>query len=351
VTPPTYTEPTGDGRIYLGDVNSGTIRYLDGSGALFTLLDDPGIAPFHFSGPPIRDFIYDKGTNALITAHDWGPINPDFISVFKIPLSADGSKVSGSPASVEFDVSGSAEKTCGFSRGPRGTLLLIVDTNSNNQEGRMVLVDPQSLSVSTFASNGSYTGAAATNAGTFSHDRNEALILDTFYINLRAFEEGEAGSGDIIASQGLSGNGGSGDFARMIAIGGTYPNFGLGVDLQDAPLAGGSQKLFLDAGTVQAGRTYLLVGSVTGWTPGTTVGGGGAVVPVNRDQYTNFLLASPNTLILNSFGTLDVNGRSTAEFVVPNGLPPTFTITLYHAFVLLQPVDFASNPAILNVAP
>ena len=58
-------------------------------------------------------------------------------------------------------------------------MMLVIDNNSCDSIGRMQLIDPVTLTVTPFASNG-YLGAGATNAGTWSSIRGEVVILDTF---------------------------------------------------------------------------------------------------------------------------------------------------------------------------
>jgi len=85
----------------------------------------------------------------------------------------------------------------------------------------MQLLDTNSMTTLTYASNGAYTGAAATNAGTFSSVRGQAVILDTILNALRAFSGGETGNGTVFSS-GLSAIG-SGEVARLIEISAMLP--------------------------------------------------------------------------------------------------------------------------------
>ena len=62
-----------------------------------------------------------------------------------------------------------------------GLIYLSVDDNTNQALGRMLLIDPVSLSYSVYATNGPIGNylPAATNAGCYSHALNRAVILDT----------------------------------------------------------------------------------------------------------------------------------------------------------------------------
>jgi len=223
--------PTGDGRIYMHDMTpQGTLHpfvYLDATGALNTLLDSTGTVPFLIDGQgnfDVREILWDAGTNALFVASNTGGAcqggASDKVNVHKLPLSADGTRVAGPVSCAQFEVSTSGETPTGLSRGPAGSLLLVVDTNSNNQEPRMVLVDPATVAMSAFASNGSYTGAAATNAGTWSSTLSKAVILDTLTDELREYGAGETGNGTVLVPTGVpvSAGGSSGETATLIEI-------------------------------------------------------------------------------------------------------------------------------------
>ncbi|MBM4369110.1 MAG: hypothetical protein FJ102_23050 [Deltaproteobacteria bacterium] len=107
--------------------------------------------------------------------------------------------------------------------------------------------------------------------------------------------------------------------------------------------AGGTQTLHLDAGPAHAGRSYLILGSASGSSPGTKVGA--VTVPLAFDAYTAFTADSANsTALVNTHGQLDALGQAEAQIVVPAGLPPSVAgMTLHHAYVLYGPIDFASN--------
>ena len=112
--------------------------------------------------------------------------------------------------------------------------------------------------------------------------------------------------------------------------------------------AGGAQVLELDAGLALANGIYLVAGTLSGTSPGTTLPapGGPLHLPINQDVYTQVLLAGLNgSTFVEFFGFLDANGRGHATLAVPPGLvlPP---LTLHHAFVAwdaLGQLKFASH--------
>ena len=105
--------------------------------------------------------------------------------------------------------------------------------------------------------------------------------------------------------------------------------------------AGATQILSIDAGPANAGRTFWMLGSFSGNSPGIALGGG-LTLPLNPDSYFHYTRINVNTPTLqNSFGTLDAQGRATVIFA-PNrrfiGQPVS------HAFMLRNPIDFVSEP-------
>ncbi len=114
----------------------------------------------------------------------------------------------------------------------------------------------------------------------------------------------------------------------------------------------GTQTLNLNAGAINAGRQYWVLGSFTGTSPGLLVAPG-VKLPLNLDVYMNFLLAHPNAPILaNNFSTLSGSGQATSMFNLPHVPPAAAGLVVSHAYVLLSPqLDFASNPVDVLLVP
>ncbi len=279
----TAMSPTGDGRIYMRVSETPPFRYLDASNDMRTLMDETGAAPFMIDGSSNFDFrgmIYDAGTNALfISSHLEGLCGGSAgrLNVRKLPLSADGTRVVGPVICSQFEVSASGENPVGWSHGPSGQLVVVVDTNSNDVEPRMVLVDPVTAGMSALASNGAPgVFAAATNAGTWNSALGKAVILDTGANVLRAFGIGETGAGTVLSISGeiLSPNGSSGEQAALCeveptACDGAWMAYGAGLAGAGAfvprltgggcPEVGGSLTLTLDR-AVGGASSVLFVG-------------------------------------------------------------------------------------------
>jgi hypothetical protein len=116
---------------------------------------------------------------------------------------------------------------------------------------------------------------------------------------------------------------------------------------------GGTVNLALDAGAEKAYRNYLVLGSASGTDPGIPLPGGEATLPVNWDPFTEFVVALLNTpVFLNFLGTLDGEGKATAQINTGGPLNPQFAgITLYFAFCLDYPWEFVSNPLAIEIVP
>ncbi|MFH1998249.1 MAG: right-handed parallel beta-helix repeat-containing protein [Planctomycetota bacterium] len=115
---------------------------------------------------------------------------------------------------------------------------------------------------------------------------------------------------------------------------------------------GGTVNFQLDAGAEKAGRNYLLLGGISGTEPGFILPGGHATLPLNFDVFTELtVLPLINTYIFSDFmGTLDVDGRATAQM----NLPPVVGYAgfkTYYAFCLGWPWEFASNPVEIEIVP
>lgn len=97
----------------------------------------------------------------------------------------------------------------------------------------------------------------------------------------------------------------------------------------------------LNAGPANAGKTYLLLGSVSGTSPGINLPNN-LVLPLNMDWYFLLTRLQPNSPTLQfSFGQLDSQGRARARFKPTSQF---LGLEVSHAFLLLNPVNFVSNP-------
>jgi hypothetical protein len=118
--------------------------------------------------------------------------------------------------------------------------------------------------------------------------------------------------------------------------------------------AGGKIALTLNAGSTNGGLDYLVLGSVTGTSPGTPLPGG-VVLPINWDVYTNMVIGLLNTAIFYNFmGTLNNSGEAEAVF---NTLGPFSAVTglvMSYAYGVLGKGNkwvFASNGANIEIVP
>ena len=120
--------------------------------------------------------------------------------------------------------------------------------------------------------------------------------------------------------------------------------------------AGGSVKFDIDFGSLLANEIFLIVGTASGTSPGTPLGGG-LVAPINIDVYTNALLAAPNTLpVVPSYGGLDALGKAYSFFTLPAASDPVLAgLLLHHAVLAIQlsngAIAAASNPVPLTLLP
>jgi hypothetical protein len=323
--------PTGDGRVYLRRHSdaSAPFQYIDAANQLHKLMDAAGTSPFFVPGVfgyPFRGMIYDAGENALFLAVGDGPQwvcsggDVDSMNVYKLPLSADGTRVTGPVTCNQYDVAvgDDQEKPVGWSRGPGGKLMLVVDTNSNQEMERMLLVDPVTLAITPYAANG-YAGAAATNGGTYSSVLGKAVILDTGGDVLRAFAQGETGAGTIFTTPGEVSGGGSNETASLIEIAhgscdGAFVPYGAGL-----AGTGGFVPVFSMSGcAIPGGVINVHLDDVVGGASGLMMVG---AAPVSLPFKGGTLLTAPLILSvgIGVGGTPGAAGAGTLD--LPAGLP------------------------------
>jgi hypothetical protein len=141
----------------------------------------------------------------------------------------------------------------------------------------------------------------------------------------------------------LSCNGSTDAFVAKI----TY--LSLATDMETLPETGGTVHFNLDAGTLEAERNYLLLGSVSGTEPGLPLPGGLVTLPLNWDAFTDLVIALINTSVFTNFlGTLDGDGTATAQLNAPS-VPGIAGVTMHYAYALNNPFDFVSNPVAIRI--
>jgi hypothetical protein len=115
--------------------------------------------------------------------------------------------------------------------------------------------------------------------------------------------------------------------------------------------AGSPTDFRLDGGAASGGRMYVLAATASGTTPGILIPP--IVVPLNLDPVFDLSLQLANSSVfVNTAGFLDAAGLARARFAPPPGvLAPVLGLDFHFAFVLLAPIDFASNPVRLTVVP
>ena len=209
---------TGDGRVYMRAVGTTTspFRWIDQASRQHVLLDSTGTQPFIFPGLnnsfPWRTMSYDAGTNALFITGNGiqGPCGgaTSVFTIFKIPLSADGSRVTGPATCAEFAVDPTGtEVTRDAGRLPSGELLFFVSTNAGPQvQPRLLQVDPVTLAIAPYASWGD---GGVLSGGTYSSALGKAVLLDSLNDDLFALGLGESGTGSPLGTNPTASLGGS----------------------------------------------------------------------------------------------------------------------------------------------
>lgn len=283
--------PSDSGRLYLrrGSDAAGLVSYLDTDGVLEPLLAVNGVDRFNWAPGSFHHtnvMIWHAPSRSLISAAGGLAVacGGGFSSgvVFrKVTLSADGTRAVGPVTCSEFEVSSSGELPMGIARMPDGDLLVQVDTNNNGPEPRLVRLDPWSLQASAFA-HPDYFGDAAIRGGTWSSERNAAVVLDTFNDDLRVFASGSSGAGiTLTPSIQVSAGGSSGEVATLVEAdadpcAGAFTAYGDGLagsggfepvlHGSGCPLSNATVQLHM-AGSVGGAQAALFIGPAVGALP------------------------------------------------------------------------------------
>jgi len=129
-----------------------------------------------------------------------------------------------------------------------------------------------------------------------------------------------------------------------------FPEY-LSADIYEIPITSGIANLYLCGGKEVQQRQYLLMGSVSGTSPGTPLPGG-LTLPVNWDLFSNLIFSLLNTpFYSNFFGVMDMEGHSVAQVNLPGLMPSAIGVVMYFAYCTGNPFDFVSNPIELTIVP
>ncbi|MBM3986217.1 MAG: beta-lactamase family protein, partial [Planctomycetes bacterium] len=117
--------------------------------------------------------------------------------------------------------------------------------------------------------------------------------------------------------------------------------------------AGGVLRLTLHGGTMNAGRAYVVLASLSGSQPGTPLPGGLATLALNWDLATEIVVANLGPPMFPGFlGTLGAQGLGRASFYTLGPLPAALVgHALTFAGALMGPWDFATNAVDIAIVP
>ena len=201
--------PVGDGRVFFQRHLPGTqqpIEYLDAGNNLQVLLDPSGSVPFVFDVEHMR---YHPPTNSLIaTTSGWWSLNDcssTGCSIFRIPLSSDGSRVGG-PVSCA-SIATSNEEIMALDFLPSGEVVLTIASGAAYPAShRLRSIDPLSLADSPWAD----PSLRDLNGGIFSSLLGKMVVLDDWSDELRTYAHGGTQDGSLLPIDVSLANGSSG---------------------------------------------------------------------------------------------------------------------------------------------
>ena len=159
-----------------------------------------------------------------------------------------------------------------------------------------------------------------------------------------------AGMEDLIAGARYADPGGASNAGCALVISGRQLD--LHSDYPAIPASTGGQVAFqLDAGPAYAGRSYAMLGSATGMSPGMATFW--VHIPLNYDTLFSIRLMSGNSPVFQNFrGTLDGSGQASATLDTLIPVDPLLVgSNMWFAFVTMGPLDYASNALPVQILP
>lgn len=183
----------GDGRVFYQVHQTGEIRWLDANNQSQTLLDASGTSPFQFE---VEHMIYHAPSNSLIaTTSGWWSTNdctPTACSIFRIPLSANGTRVSGVVTCASIASNNQEVMSLDFL--PGGQILLCLASGAPGFAYLLRTVDPVSLAIGNWA----WPALGDVDGAVYSPRAGGAILLDDAYNSLRLFTPGTAASSGTV---------------------------------------------------------------------------------------------------------------------------------------------------------
>jgi len=197
--------PVGDGRVYLR--KNGVLHVLDAANQIHPVLDAGGqqvtLAYQHLQ--------YHAPTNSLFAAIHVQTPNPCsvtgvwMITAHRLPLTPDGTALSGPPSCSAFDYTTSGAPI-GMDPLPDGGLLLTIAAGSAIPNDHLVRIDPVTLAITPWAK----PDFNDLDGGVWSQALGKVIVLNDIDNTLRTFSFGEVGPGTVLPVSVAVGDGSSG---------------------------------------------------------------------------------------------------------------------------------------------
>ena len=187
----------GDGRVFFQKLPPApsTIQWLDANNSVHTLMDATGTAPLQIT---VEHMIWHAPTQAIIAATSKGSpgsCDPSVTTVYRIPLSADGSKVEGGVSCAGF---GTAYDYCtGLDLLPSGDVLMtLANASGMIKPEKLLPVNPLTLAIGPTQAG---VHPALLHGGHWNESIDAFVVLDNGLGNvLRTYLPGEVGNGTVL---------------------------------------------------------------------------------------------------------------------------------------------------------
>ncbi len=194
----------GDGRVYFvrhAGMNQGPkpVEYFDAGDTLHTLMQADGVTPFEIE---VEHLLYHAPTNALIgsTSVWWSATGcaPTGGTIYRIPLSVDGSQVAGPVSCISISGFFANEEIMSLDELPGGTVLVAIASGTLYPGDKLLRFDPFTMGLSSYADpdQGDVNGAVWSS-------RLNRVVLHANWLSggeLRTFTGGQTGVGNLLST-------------------------------------------------------------------------------------------------------------------------------------------------------
>jgi hypothetical protein len=128
------------------------------------------------------------------------------------------------------------------------------------------------------------------------------------------------------------------------------PQWTLAAPVPTLPIAGGIRNLLIQAGTSGANRDYIVLGGVSGSSPGLNVAF--LSLPLNLDLFSEIMYPLVNTSLFQNFqGTTNASGDAVLTLDIPQLGAQSIGVVVTFAGIFMNPINATSIATTITIVP